>query len=393
MGSRTIRVGKAFCLRGCALPMLLLLLSISLFTSTAHAEDGARASIVGGEPVSSGALPFLAFIVSAEGAEAVTCTGSLVSPTLVLTAAHCLLNEEGNSFRAPESFGVYVGITNVSEAAAHRSSVNRLAVDPSYRTYKGIPTGHDAGLIELSAPVPQAPISLATSEIWRGGTGALQAGWGDTYSGQPNLTTELLKATTVVQSEALCQKRYGTSFHPLTQMCTLDYPSYARTTCQGDSGGPLLVVQNHEWVDIGITSFGRTGCPTTEPTVYTRVDVEAPWIQANIEKSAPILPLLTMTEARGDTFNVLQTDGRLRGKFSSHGGYRVRCSRNSGTAVVCYPSWWKGPDDYRGKVVISLGWEGSEVVWFYRYVIKAVNDWCWWHSGHRGQCTIRTVNG
>jgi secreted trypsin-like serine protease len=368
-----------------------VLLTTVIFPHAVHADSGARGSIVGGETVAGGALPFLAFIIGGEGEEAGSCTGSLVSETLVLTAAHCLLNEEGTAYRAPESFGVYVGITNLSEADGHRSTVSRLVVDPSYRSSMGFPLWHDAGLIELSSPVPQPPVAFATSESWRAGTNAMQVGWGDTYWEQPDLTNELLEASTVVQGKRFCQQRFGTSFHPLSELCTLDYPSYASTTCQGDSGGPLLIVRNHEWIDIGITSFGATGCPTTKPIVYTRVDAVAPWIQAEIENHAPRLPQLTITEAKRDTFNVLRTDGRLRYRFSGHGGYRIRCSRSTRTAVACYPSWWKGSNDYWGKVVINLGWEGSEVVWFYRYVIRSVNDWCWWHSGHRGRCPIRSV--
>lgn len=373
------------------LSTLVVLLSIAVFPSSAHAELGAQASIVGGEPVSSGALPFLAFIIGGEGEEAGTCTGSLVSPTLILTAAHCLLNEEGTAYRAPASFEVYVGITTLSEAATHRSTVSRIAVDPNYRIFKGIPLGHDAGLIELSSPVTQAPVALATSEIWHGGADALQVGWGDTYAEQPELTEELLMASTVVQSRRFCQNRYGASFHPLAELCTLDYPGYVGTTCQGDSGGPLLVVRDRQWVVIGITSFGVVGCPTDQPIIYTRADAEASWIQAEMGKEKPRLPLLTTADAKHHTFTVLRTEGRLKNKFNGHGGYRVSCRRNTRTAFACFPSWWKGPNDYWGKVVINLGWEGYEVNWFYRYEIRSVNDWCWWRSGHRGRCTIQSV--
>jgi len=34
--------------------------------------------------------------------------------------------------------------------------------------------------------------------------------------------------------------------------------------------------------------------------------------------------------------------------------------------------------------------EGGKTVWNDRYSIKKVNDYCYWHSGHRASCPIRT---
>lgn len=57
-------------------------------------------------------------------------------------------------------------------------------------------------------------------------------------------------------------------------------------TCQGDSGGPLMVfTPNHQWVLVGLTSFGY-GCARPDYAgVYTRVSMYQNWIQSHTDGS------------------------------------------------------------------------------------------------------------
>lgn len=52
---------------------------------------------------------------------------------------------------------------------------------------------------------------------------------------------------------------------------------------QGDSGGPLVCDVNGVWELVGATSWGLQNCPTSSPTVYTRVSNYLSWISANTD--------------------------------------------------------------------------------------------------------------
>ena len=73
------------------------------------------------------------------------------------------------------------------------------------------------------------------------------------------------------------------------------------TGCRGDSGGPLFQRVSGEgspWYQIGIVSFGATGCARADdPTVYTRVSAYADWIYSKMESASAKLP--TTTEQAG----------------------------------------------------------------------------------------------
>ena len=398
----------------------LVVACLAVAGSATAASPGVGTSVIGGQPVSTSQFPFMARIVAREGFIVSLCSGTVASANMVLTAAHCLLDESGAAFHPPASFEVLTGTGSLAVPGVV-SRAERVVIDPNYVSSGSFGGWHDAGLIQLTAPIAAPPVKLATSQIWGPGTGGYIVGWGVTEpNGSP--PSELQAGETVVQSTAYCQSEIGVRFHPLAELCTLDYPSYESATCNGDSGGPLLKVSNQELVQIGITSFGPEGCPTTAPRVDTRVDVVSAWVQREIAAHpptpasppapppptrttpvtrtspaaappAPELPEVTVAQAKHNTFNVLRTDRKLASRFRVHSAYKVSCRSTSRTSASCAVSWYSRPNDYWGGVTIFEELEGTTAVWNYRYTIRAVNDYCYWQSGHRRRCPVRFIRG
>ncbi|KIT17803.1 trypsin-like serine peptidase [Jannaschia aquimarina] len=78
------------------------------------------------------------------------CTGALVTPTLVLTAAHCVTDGETGEAFNQETITFRAAFRNGEEAA--RRGVRRMVIDPAYRpgpkpTHQSV--SHDLALLEL----------------------------------------------------------------------------------------------------------------------------------------------------------------------------------------------------------------------------------------------------
>ncbi|HEY2054179.1 MAG TPA: serine protease [Solirubrobacterales bacterium] len=409
------RIGR---LVAVAVAMVLVVCVVCAGPSSAAA---ARTAVIGGSPAPISAYPFMARITARDSMYEYTCTGTVVAPNMILTAAHCLLNESETAYLNPATFQVLTGTGSLAVPGTV-SGAERLVVDPGYRASGPFAGWHDAGLIQLSTPVTAPAVSLATTQIWGAGTRAYTVGWGLTGSGE--LPEEMQGGETVVQSTNYCREEVGPTFHESVQLCSVDTPSYATATCNGDSGGPMLMTTGSGLVEIGITSMGPEGCRTDLPRIDTRVDVESAWVAGEIAAHpsptatppsvppvpktttpapaptpsppaapTPKLPRLTITAARRNAFNVVRTDRRLGPLFRVHSGYNAECQSTSSITASCNVRWFSGPNDYWGSVAIFEEWEGATPVWSYRYSIRSVDDWCYWHSGHRGRCQVSAYRG
>ena len=112
----------------------------------AAARPGATASIVGGTPAAPGTFGALAFVTSqVSPTSAMACTGSVIAPAVVLTAAHCLVDEQSGAQRSAS------GVTVVTGRSDRLAELGR-GVPPNVRftgfldepAYLGLLAGADA---------------------------------------------------------------------------------------------------------------------------------------------------------------------------------------------------------------------------------------------------------
>ncbi len=256
-------------------------------TGPAHASP-LHDRIVGGISATQGELPSAAFIVYLDGSDSFGCTGTVVAPTVVLTAGHCAVDPTTGALYQPSKYAVATGNVDVSNPAAVQvSRVSRVLVNPALQ-FNAAFSG-DAALLILTTPttVPAMPLlDPSQSGFVRGGTLAAIAGWGATEGGSQTVTTTLQVATTMIEDPAACDgvlPAQGVPFDDSTELCAIDSPTFTATACHGDSGGPLVIAgPGGQIVQVGITSRGDPNCSTVVPNVFTAVAPLSRWIRSVI---------------------------------------------------------------------------------------------------------------
>lgn len=281
--------------------LLALIVLVGLLpASVASREVRPQLTVVGGSPVAPDEYPWLVALLIAEITDeaAAFCGGALIddggdftTTEWVLTAAHCLVDGDGNVI-APGLIEVLVGQQDLSQAtAAQRRAVAEIRVHPFYVSDEVL--YNDAALVRLTAPVTGiTPIRIATpadAARFAPGQTAYIAGWGNrlpqTGYDFPNVAH---KAELPIVDLATCNERYDGALSSV-HLCAGVLPAGGVDTCQGDSGGPLMVSDGAGgFLHAGIVSFG-TGCGWPHfPGVYARTAFFADWIEAQITGSAHI---------------------------------------------------------------------------------------------------------
>jgi secreted trypsin-like serine protease len=267
------------------------------FGASGTGQPAAGEAVLGGSPAEPGTFPSLAFVLDVKGQLADQCTGTVIAPNLVLTAAHCAENMQTGALAPASAFQVVTGTVDWRASSRTLSSVSRVILYPRFA--RRVDDG-DAALLVLSTPTTVPAITLATpvnSHWLHAGSSATIAGWGKTHYQQSVPTKRLQQAATGVQTSTWCE-RHAVLFDPKNEICTIDPPSYRTGGCEGDSGGPLIAVDptDGEPVEVGLTIRAQYTCATRYPTVFTRVSAIYTWIHRWITAlTPPAAPPVTTT--------------------------------------------------------------------------------------------------
>jgi secreted trypsin-like serine protease len=241
--------------------------------------------VIGGTPTTTGTYPFMGAIVfrGVSADQGLYCGGTLIAPTVVMTAAHCV------AFSIPVLYDVVFGRSTLSASDGERIPVVGISWDPKYSPDR---LGNDVALLHLDhAPTGITPaplLSAPKAALAAAGQPAKIVGWGATYSDDNGeiYPDQLRDGDVVMQSDAICDRDVGGIFEPATMTCAAAGAT-GQTTCHGDSGGPLLVDDSGTLTVAGITSFGLRCGSTTTPSVFTRVLGVRSWLDSD-PPAAPI---------------------------------------------------------------------------------------------------------
>ncbi|MEO7330950.1 MAG: trypsin-like serine protease [Minicystis sp.] len=191
-----------------------------------------------------------------------TCTASLIAPTVLLTAAHCL----DPKTHAGYAFGVFSGADASAYPTAAALGPQLLAVKSVHMhpDYDDAPPFHaDLGVALLEEALEVTPLPIARSAPAPAIVGgpARIVGYGQTKYGEYNAVKH--EASTVVAA--------------IGDEDTIVVGDGERRGCVGDSGGPALVKVDGVEQIVGVDSYTETtGC--LEPAHYRRADVYASFL-------------------------------------------------------------------------------------------------------------------
>ncbi len=254
--------------------------------ASAAAGPHAHASIVGGSETAAGSWPSVAYVTTDLGdGTSAACTGTVVAPGAVLTAAHCVVDQSRGEITAPEYVTVVTGRRDLDSDAGRDHGVVRVVVHPGYDVAS---ERNDVALLALDSPAAAPPIALAGDRaLTAAGSAAAIAGWGSLDGAATIVPTLLRAAGTTLLSDAQCGRQLR-GFDAATMLCAADVTRLLGSTCHGDSGGPLAVAApDGTVVQVGITSWGTAACSARVPQVFTRVSAVAGWIAEQLPAMTP----------------------------------------------------------------------------------------------------------
>lgn len=299
----------------------LLLISIICFNFAFACSDmsntSSKVQIIGGSVIETKGLPVAALMKPDNFSDDlyVHCSGVLLDPNNVLTAAHCVSSTAEKSGEItpylPEEVRVQVGELVVDPIKSNSIAVSKIIPHPQYdpgemkRDKDGLikpGMAYDLAIVKLATPLDINEFStfdiMDQNEQAKWLSSQRQAliyGYGlSNLWSTPEPKPNLRGATTVYRpsfSKVISKKEYING-RLITRPLNITVPGSSEIeiflggkshpdTCGGDSGGPAFTkTTSDRYVLVGITSRGDPECH--DGGVYTSVAAQYDWIRSQL---------------------------------------------------------------------------------------------------------------
>lgn len=236
---------------------------------TAHTVDP---KIIGGTTTTISAAPWMAQLWYFDDRNTATttddigffCGGTVVSPTKILTASHCVKGYDWFNHGT-----VITGTDQLPTQATgqpvdyHGGTPQGVARQWNHPSYNADTIDNDVAVLTLDIPVTAKPLPITSSTdsaSYVAGTTATVYGWGRTTSTTDDISQTLKKASLPINSNSTCTTEFGSGFIAGHMVCAgtpaTGSDAGTITACNGDSGGPLVV----NGKIIGVVSWGVQDC-------------------------------------------------------------------------------------------------------------------------------------
>ncbi|OMJ15650.1 Urokinase-type plasminogen activator [Smittium culicis] len=254
-----------------------------------EADIHIQANIIGGSPSSKLYYPYITQLYQYDEERKkyyFTCTASLINEQYVVTAAHCVHDEEDNEIPGKTIF------LNIGQ--------DKLAVNSDIKNFYKVTEvilndytdliKNDIALLKLDRKVPASVATPAKVYPYKvnSNTPLEVAGFGVTNYFAKFVSSTLQKTRVSASTGLKCRM-----FNPFwfnnsgSSICSINESE--NDACQGDSGGPLVAKLNGKRTLVGITSWGMNvnlsklnQCGNNTVSFYTRSAYYVKWMASKI---------------------------------------------------------------------------------------------------------------